>query len=218
MLEAYEKEEDLHKLTASWILGKALDEVTKQDRQLAKAVNFGLLYGQSSKGLQIYAASSYGVNLTLEEAECYRENWLTAYSGIAHWHNTAHNWNHLEIKTPSGRIRRFDSRMNEDGILEPFDRSRHYKPTFAYNTPVQGGAAEVALTAMGLLISRLQPYNAHLVGAIQDEFVVECAIAEAEVVKGIVEACMTQGMLTVFPSSCIKGLVEANIVQSWADK
>ena len=58
MLAAYRAREDLHTLTARTLLGKA--EVTKADRQLAKAVNFGLLYGQGAKGWCVRPAN-YGV-------------------------------------------------------------------------------------------------------------------------------------------------------------
>ena len=57
MIDAYKSGADLHKLTAATVLGKPEDQVTKSDRQLAKAVNFGLLYGQSAPGLVRYAAT-----------------------------------------------------------------------------------------------------------------------------------------------------------------
>jgi DNA polymerase-1 len=62
MIEAYRRGDDLHILTARQILSKA--EVTKADRQLAKAVNFGLLYGMGARGFRVYARSKYGVELT----------------------------------------------------------------------------------------------------------------------------------------------------------
>ena len=68
MIEAYQAGADLHKLTASVVLGKPETEVTKGDRQLSKAVNFGLLYGQSAPGLVRYAATSYGVTMTGDQA------------------------------------------------------------------------------------------------------------------------------------------------------
>jgi DNA polymerase-1 len=67
MLDAYRQGVDLHTLTAQRILGK--QDVSKADRQLAKAVNFGLLYGMGAEGFQMYAQSNYGVALTLEEAQ-----------------------------------------------------------------------------------------------------------------------------------------------------
>ncbi len=61
LLEAYREGRDTHALTAAMLLGITPDEVTKDQRQLAKAVNFGLLYGQGAKGLQAYAETTYGV-------------------------------------------------------------------------------------------------------------------------------------------------------------
>jgi len=69
MISAYNKGEDLHKLTASIVLNKPLDEVTKEDRQIAKSANFGLIYGASVNGFRGYAESNYGINLTEKEAK-----------------------------------------------------------------------------------------------------------------------------------------------------
>ena len=68
MIEAYKNGEDLHRQTASIVLGKTSADITKEDRQLAKAVNFGLLYGQSAKGLVAYAKKAYGVEMDYERA------------------------------------------------------------------------------------------------------------------------------------------------------
>ena len=69
MIEAYKNGEDLHRQTAShcsWQNHRA--DITKEDRQLAKAVNFGLLYGQSAKGLVAYAKKAYGVEMDYDRA------------------------------------------------------------------------------------------------------------------------------------------------------
>jgi DNA polymerase I-like protein with 3'-5' exonuclease and polymerase domains len=58
MIEAYKSGADLHRLTAANVLGKAECDVTKEDRQLAKAVNLGLLYGQATQGPVRYAAAA----------------------------------------------------------------------------------------------------------------------------------------------------------------
>ena len=79
MIEAYQRGEDLHRGTAAAVLGKPLEQVTKEDRQLAKAVNFGLLYGQSAPGLVKYAASSYGVTLTEDDAQEIRAKFFRTY-------------------------------------------------------------------------------------------------------------------------------------------
>ncbi len=73
MLEAYRQGQDLHEKTASLILGKSIVDVTDEERRLAKAVNFGLLFGQSAKGLVEYAANTYDVYLSEKEAHQFRD-------------------------------------------------------------------------------------------------------------------------------------------------
>jgi DNA polymerase-1 len=68
MIEAFINGEDLHTKTASIVLGKSEKEITNEDWQLAKSVNFGLLYGQSAEGLVRYAKTRYGVEMTEKRA------------------------------------------------------------------------------------------------------------------------------------------------------
>lgn len=70
---------DLHRRLASIVLGKPETEVTKEDRQKAKALNFGLPGGMGLRGLQAYAQASYGVNIALDEAERWRAVWLSLF-------------------------------------------------------------------------------------------------------------------------------------------
>src|SRR5690606_32380127 len=79
LLEAYATGEDLHTKTARLVLGAA--EVTKGDRQAAKAVNFGLLYGMGYRKLAQYASTNYGVAMTEEQAARYREAFFGHYVG-----------------------------------------------------------------------------------------------------------------------------------------
>ncbi|MBL7077518.1 MAG: hypothetical protein ISS31_08595 [Kiritimatiellae bacterium] len=70
---------DLHRYVASRVIGKAEDAITGEERRKAKAINFGLPGGMGPRGLQAYAASSYGVTLTLDEATAWREEWLRIF-------------------------------------------------------------------------------------------------------------------------------------------
>jgi DNA polymerase-1 len=132
MLEAYARGVDIHEETAAAVLGKAVETVTPEDRRLAKAVNFGLLYGQQAKGLVEYAASSYGVTLTEQEAEQIRKLFFARYQGLKRWHSQA--WKRAEegvseVRTRLGRRR-----------LLP-DLSTKWKRFSALvNAPVQGGS------------------------------------------------------------------------------
>ena len=73
MLDAFRAGEDLHRKTAAGVLSKPVEEVVKADRQLAKAVNFGFLYGQGPEGFHRYAKTTYGITLSLEEATEFRQ-------------------------------------------------------------------------------------------------------------------------------------------------
>ena len=108
MIDAYKAGADLHRLTAATVLGKPEGEVTKADRQLAKAVNFGLLYGQSAQGLVRYAANSYGVHLTDEQAFDIRAAFFRTYTRLRQWHGLSHNQAEqgvTEVRTRTGRRR-----------------------------------------------------------------------------------------------------------------
>src|SRR5262249_44548710 len=90
LLAAYRASEDLHIKTAKNVLGVA--EVSKEHRQLAKALNFGLLYGMGAKGFRHYAKTSYGVELTEAQAVSYRAGFFKAYPGLARWHQAVGRW------------------------------------------------------------------------------------------------------------------------------
>jgi hypothetical protein len=68
MLAAFQNREDLHRKTAAGIRRQSADEVSKADRQTAKAANFGFQYGQSAEGFQVYARTEFGIILSLGEA------------------------------------------------------------------------------------------------------------------------------------------------------
>src|SRR5262249_41747544 len=86
MLDAYRSGADLHTLTAQRVIGA--ESVKKEQRQLAKALNFGLLYGMGARRVRDYAVSEYALNLTLQQAQEYRAGFFRTYSALATWHRT----------------------------------------------------------------------------------------------------------------------------------
>src|SRR5262249_50919120 len=130
MLEAYRRGEALHTLPARSILGK--QDVTKADRQLAKAVNFGLLYGMGAPAFRAYARSNYGVELSERQAEQYREAFFRAYPGLRRWHNAVPK-SPTDTRTLAGRRRLKVGRFTEK-----------------LNTPVQGTGADGLKLALAL--------------------------------------------------------------------
>ncbi len=211
MLKAYADGEDLHSKTAEVVSGRKLSELPSGERkvlrQKAKAVNFGLLFGQGARGLARYARTSYGVAMTEAEASRARAAFLRTYPGIARWQteSSARAKKSKKVSTPCGRVRNFGIH-GKDNIY-----------TESLNTPIQGGAAEVMLNALIRLDRYLQPLNAMLVNVVHDEVVVEVAEDQAEEAKAHVEQAMIEGILDIFPEASTRGLVDAHVGTNWAE-
>jgi DNA polymerase-1 len=207
MIDAYKSGADLHKLTAATVLGKPEDQVTKSDRQLAKAVNFGLLYGQTAPGLVRYAASSYGVTLDEDQATDIRQAFFRTYSRLRQWHGLSHNQAEsgvTEVRTRNGRRR-----------IIPDNASAWERFTALVNTPVQGGTADGMKHALVLIHERL-PESARIVSTVHDEVVVECLEDSADPCREIITTAMVEAMSALFPEVPVE--VEANVCTTWAEK
>lgn len=209
LIQAFNDGLDPHALTASKLLGVPVETVGKKspERSMAKAVNFGLLYGQGAKGLQAYAANTFGVDMTIEDAQRYKDGWFKAYPAFGKWQakvkrDTSRS---LITHTPAGRPRQWPS-------------AKDYKLTEALNTPVQGGGAEGLLAAMALLVPALAPFDAKLVAVVHDELIVDCDEKHASEVATVLVDSMRRGMCSVFPDMPTTDLVEPTIGDSWAAK
>jgi DNA polymerase-1 len=204
MLAAFKAGIDLHAATAAIVLGKPVAEVTKEDRQLAKAVNFGLLYGQSARGLVRYAKASYGVELSETRAHEIRDRFFRAYAGLQRWHrrcmDLANSHETFDARTLAGR-----RRILPEGNTWP-------RFTDLVNTPVQGTSADAIKHALILLHGRL-PEGAHIVATIHDEIVVECREQDAEEVLAMTKTAMLDGMKQLAKDCPVE--VEGGIGATW---
>jgi DNA polymerase I-like protein with 3'-5' exonuclease and polymerase domains len=201
MIEAYRIGQDLHRLTASLIANKALDEVTKDERQAAKAVNFGLVYAMGARGLKAYAETTYGVAMTLEEAELFRQRFFEAYAGVAHWHQSVKKSQTTVARTLAGRTYRWKQKASLTGL---------------YNFPVQGTAADIVKQALADLIDVLRGSSAKIVGMVHDEILLETASQEAPQIAQILKATMEQAgarHLTRVPV-----VADTVVADNWAEK
>jgi DNA polymerase-1 len=207
MISAYQDGYDLHRETAAAVLGKPLEQITKEDRQLAKAVNFGLLYGQGAEGLVKYAAANYGVTLTSSEAKIIHARFFEAYPALGTWHRQC--WRSaaqgsLEARTVLNRRR-----------LVPSVATDWERFTALVNTPVQGGSADGLKRAM-LRIHNTLPTGARLICTVHDEIIVEAPEALAASVCELVRATMRDEMALLFPAVPIE--VEAQVCENWGQK
>jgi DNA polymerase-1 len=201
--QAYKAKTDLHALTAALTNGIAVEAVTKSQRQAAKALNFGLLYGMGWQKLRSTALTSYGVEFSEAEAQSARKAFFTSYAGLAAWHDrTKRLANHGEIsetRTLAGRRRRLPQ-----GSF-----------TQALNSPVQGTGADITKAALGLLYKELQG-RGRIVACVHDEIICECPTEEGPWVKELLERCMVEAALPFVKSLPVEA--EAAIAATWADK
>jgi DNA polymerase I-like protein with 3'-5' exonuclease and polymerase domains len=207
MIAAYRAGQDLHKLTASTVLGADSATISKEQRQTAKAVSFGLLYGQSPNGLVRYAAASYGVHLEPEQALEIRKAFFRTYGHLRQWHGLSHQKAEkgvTEVRTRLGRRR-----------LIPETASDWERFTALVNTPVQGGCADGMKRAIVLVAERL-PEGSRILSTVHDELIVEAPEADAEAVRELVAATMREAMEALFPEVPIE--VEAGACNHWGEK
>jgi DNA polymerase-1 len=168
MQQAYRKGEDLHRLTASLLTAKPIGSVSEEDRQLAKAINFGLIYGMGAAKLQSYAETKYGITLSLEEAKVFRKRFFEVCTGVADWHET--------IK------RRYLQGVKESHTLAGRRRRWSCNPRLAelLNHPVQGLNADITKLALVKLSQMLTNKGTKLICTVHDEILLECPSAEVE--------------------------------------
>ena len=221
MMNAIANGIDLHRLTASKTALKAMDEVTKEDRQRAKAVNFGLIYGMSAPTLQKYAYMNYGVRMTPDEAVQTRDRYFDLYKGIARWH--------VDQKTAMYTPRPYNCHSYEKGYYITYvamqqtltGRKRFWanyagetiaKPTEFFNSADQGTSADITKLALVKLYQVL-PSEAHIIAAIHDEVLVEVPEDMATMVSEIMLKVLVEaGSDVLFP---VKVDAEVEIGDSW---
>lgn len=200
MTHAYAKGSDLHLLTASLMCGKMVGSVTKDERQAAKAVNFGLIYGMGAQGLMQYARHSYGVSMTLEEATAFRSRFFIAYPGVKKWHEAIKSSAPVEGRTLSGRKFIFEKGQVLSGY---------------YNMPVQGTAADIMKKALGAFFNAKKD-SVNIIAAIHDEIILECDETEAEENALLLREIMEKAGNEILKKVPCK--VDVDICGSWACK
>jgi DNA polymerase-1 len=201
MISAYGDGEDLHALTASLVSEIPVGAVTKAQRQAAKAVNFGLIFGMGAAGLRQYARQSYGVDMTPEQAGRFRDGFFKAYPGIAGWHSRIRSGKPAVEKSLLGRKFMFDESSGMSA---------------RYNTPVQGTAADIMKSALAKMARRVAGTGVRIVAAVHDEILLEAGEGDSESAARMLKACMeAAGNEALADVPCV---ADVKIADSWADK
>lgn len=144
MKRAYQVGEDVHRKTAAKVMEVSPDQVSKEDRKKAKAVNFGFLYGMGARKFHDYARDKYGVELTDGEAVEFREKFFDLYDGLPSWHERQRRLvkRYGYVRNPLGWKRRLPD------INSPDKMKRAEAERQAINSPVQGMASQLAELSM----------------------------------------------------------------------
>jgi len=177
MLQAFRQGKDLHRYTASVFLGKPEEEITKEERQLAKAVNFGLIYGISAKGLVEYA-KTYGIDLSLESAQKIRDSFFEYYTSFKAWHE--------RVKR---ELKEYKESRGHTLLGRPY--VAHTFPD-AVNYPIQGTGADLLKLSVLMFDAELrrEGLKAKVVNLVHDEILVECKEEYAEYIKELLKRAM----------------------------
>jgi DNA polymerase-1 len=204
LLDAFARDEDIHARVASEVHGVPLDAVTSEMRRQAKAVNFGIIYGQSAFGL----ARQLGIDQ--KEAEKFIEAYFARYGRVEQFLNgvLADCRANGYVSTILGR------RRSIAGIRPGVRRQRNPPERTAINTVIQGSAADLIKEAMLAVHRRLQreELSARLLLQIHDELVLETPATEADALTSLVTEEMSQVLSLRVP---IK--VDVKTGRTWAD-
>jgi DNA polymerase I len=180
--EAFEKGEDIHSKTACAILNLKENEVTEEHRRIAKAVNYGLVYGLSNYGL------SSGLGISLEKAQSFIEEYLSSYPKVAVWREKILETAKEDglVRTILGRIRPLPGLFSKNrNVVEATQRA-------AINAPIQGSAADIMKRAMVLIAQRLKEEDLEggMIIQVHDELVLEIEDRKLKQVAELVKTTM----------------------------
>ena len=202
MIEAFKEGKDIHKQAASKVFKTPIEEVTKEQRSNAKAVNFGIVYGISDFGL----GEQLGIGR--KKAKQYIEEYLEQYAGIKQF------------------MENITEQAKEQGYVETLFHRRRYIPELksnnymvrqfgaraAMNTPIQGTAADIMKIAMIKVYNEIKSrkLKSKIILQVHDEMMVETPIEEKEKMINIMKKCMESATKLEVPL-----IVEISDAENW---
>ena len=177
MIKAFLDNEDIHTSTAAKVFSIPLQEVTKEQRYAAKAVNFGIIYGISDYSL------SQDINVSVKNAGKYIKDYLEHYSGVKEYMERI-----VKTAIENGYVKTiYGRRRYLPELSSPKHSVREFGKRVALNAPIQGSAADIMKIAMIKVYNELKTkkLKSRLILQVHDELVIETSIDEIEEVKSI---------------------------------
>jgi DNA polymerase-1 len=220
---------DAHTATAMAMIGKNRPEdVTPEERRMAKPCNFGLLYRMGDQAFYNYLRAEVQTNISYDEACDMRARFFQGYPDLARWQDEYAYQSRQQgyTQTVGGRRWRWSwswqaqqaEDLDED---EPFytDKLIGFRGSYAVNHPVQGSSAEVMMIALTRIERALRDEPAQLIATVHDEAVllVPDDLAAVERLGAIAQQEMIAAFLEVFPDAPTSGLVDPAVGPTWGD-
>ena len=176
--DAFDKGEDIHARTAADIFGSSLDKVDENSRRMAKAVNFGIIYGLSAFGL------SRQLNISRKDAKDFIDQYFLLYSKVRGFmDNTI-----AEARECGYTLTMFNRRRYLPDLKSDNRQIRESAERVAINSPIQGSAADLIKVAMIRLSRNLKKMklNSKMILQVHDELVFECPVREKKEIESLV--------------------------------
>lgn len=204
MIEAFRNGADIHAVTASRILNIPINELTKEQRSSAKAINFGIVYGMGEYTL------SQDLGISFKQAKKYMDDYFQKYHGVREYMDNIKASAHENgyVKTIMNRIRYIPELKSANASIRSFGERA------AMNTPIQGSAADIIKLAMVKVYNRLRSegMKSRLILQVHDELIVEATLDEAEKVKELLRYEMENAVKLDVPLT-----VDLSSGKSWYD-
>lgn len=202
LVKAFKEDKDIHRITASQVMGVSEEEVTSEMRSQAKAINFGIIYGISAFGL------AKQLKISRQDAQKYIDSYLETYPGIDTFMQDTIEFARTNgfVKTLSGR-KCFIHEINNKNFMVKSEAER-----LAINAPIQGSASDVIKKAMIRLDQKFNQQNlkSKLILQVHDELVVEAPEDELELAQQILKTEMENAMCLDLPLK-----VDLSVSKNW---
>lgn len=202
LVEAFRNGEDIHTRTAAEVFGIPPLMIGPDERRKAKAVNFGIVYGQTPFGL----ATSLGIER--KEAELYIRAYFERYAGVRRWLDQTI----AEVRRSGVSINLFGRRRPIPDMQSRNPNARNFAERTAVNTPLQGTAADLIKLAMIRIDEKLRAMQSRMVLQVHDELIFEAPPEEVDAVRGLAKSEMESVRKLEVPL-----LVDVGVGENWRD-
>jgi DNA polymerase I len=207
MIAAYRHGEDLHRLTASYLFDKPIENIADEERKSGKIVNFGLIYGMGVAKFCLTTAKKHDIYLSKSEASQFRQKFFLLYKGVAAYHRR------IKQQWQAGSKVSYSL----DGRRRVW--SKRTSPTLneLLNHPIQGTNATIIKRAIALLDSTLlaKVSQVKLILVVHDEIVLEVPRSSADRVARCLSDCAVEAARPILTPIPVE--VEVKVLDSWGD-